>query len=207
MSSAITSKSDLLRAPKFPCLTLPRKTCPRRAAAAAGEAAQIQPALGVDASELFGSGNVAPALPGSVVNGHSHHQVVARLQTCKLDAALEAANKRVIAADKLVAESTTEAEFEETTAALDCAVRHLEKVASCAQRCAMVAHTLSGGGWEAGVERESKRLRIDGGNDTPGALTPTTMGINEATGGPDGVVEAADVVVVADGKEEGGVVE
>lgn len=113
-----------------------------------------------------------------MTNGHAH-LAVTRIQPCKLDAALEAANKRVVAADKRVANSTTDQEFEEATAALDSAVRHLEKVASCAQRCAMIAHTLSGGAWDT-PERETKRMRMDG-SSTPNALTPTGMTLNEAT--------------------------
>lgn len=161
-----------------------QKTCPRRANHG-NEAPTIQPALGVDAAEIF-AGNVAPALQ-AVGNGHT--ALVARVQPCKLDAALEAANKRVISADKQVATAATDQEFEEATAALDSAVRHLEKVAQCAQRCAMVAHTLSGGGWEHS-EREAKRMRLDAGTHTPGQLTPTTLALNDATAG--GAAEAVD---------------
>lgn len=165
-----------------------RKTCPRRASAGS-EAASIQPALGVDTSDLFGgvASNVAPSL--SVTgNGHAGPLALARLQPPKLEHALEAANKRVLAADKQVANASTDAEFEEATVVLDNAVRNFEKVASCAQRCAALAQTL-GGGWESTspVEREAKRMRLD---PTSCALTPTTLTLNEATSG--GAADAVD---------------
>lgn len=174
-----------------------RKTCPRRGPAG-NEAPAIQPALGVEAAEIFAS-NVAPALPGAMTNGHTH-LAVTRIQPCKLDAALEAANKRVVAADKRVASSTTDQEFEEATAALDSAVRYLEKVASCAQRCAMIAHTLSGGTWET-PERETKRMRMDG-TSTPNALTPTAITLND--GNATATAEAVDNTdaVSGEAKEE-----
>lgn len=186
-----------------------QKTCPRRASAC-GEAA-IQPALGVDASELFGgvASNVAPALPASVTgNGHHHHHPpphlpVTRVQPAKLEAALEAANKRVMAADKQVASATTEPEFEEATSALDFAVRHLEKVASCAQRCAVIAHNLCGSAaWDGnqGVsEREPKRMRLEGAT-SPTALTPTNINMNEST--PPAPTETAESPGEPEVKEE-----
>lgn len=166
-----------------------QKTCPRRATHG-NETPTIQPALGVDAAEIF-AGNVAPAL--QMPNGH---HFITRIQPCKLDAALEAANKRVIAADKQVSTAGTEQDFEEATSALDSAVRHLEKVAQCAQRCAIVAHSLSGGGWEH-AERDAKRMRIDTGTHTPGQLTPTAMTLNDATAGA-----AQDAVETAEDEGE-----
>lgn len=171
-----------------------RKTCPRRASSG-GEAAAIQPALTVDAAELFGvASSVAPALPVTS-NGHVP-LAITRVQPAKLEAALEAANKRVMAADKQVAASSTDAEFEEATTQLDCAVRLFEKVASCAHRCAVVAQSLSGG-WDpsVSVERDHKRIRLE--SAPSGALTPSTMAMNEAA-----TVAASDAVDA--GTEEGG---
>eukprot|EP00177_Eucheuma_denticulatum_P000162 GFKZ01000290.1.p1 GENE.GFKZ01000290.1~~GFKZ01000290.1.p1 ORF type:complete len:234 (+),score=29.62 GFKZ01000290.1:308-1009(+) len=173
-----------------------QKTCPRRAVTGA-EATHIQPAMTVDAADIFTS-NVAPPLPGPVPNSHIAIAVT-RIQPCKLDAALEAANKRVMAADKQVANASSEQDFEEATNSLDSAVRLLEKVASCAQRCAIVAHSLGGGSWET-PEREPKRMRIESPS-TPHNLTPTTITLNDAT-----AVAATEAVdageVVTDGKVE-----
>lgn len=173
-----------------------QKTCPRRAVAGS-EATHIQPAINVDATEIFAS-NVAPALPAPVPNGHIAIPI-SRMQPWKLDAALEAANKRVMAADKQVATASSEQDFEDATAALDSAVRLLEKVANCAHRCAVVAHSLGGGTWES-PEREAKRMRIEGPS-TPTNLTPTTITLNDAAAGaPPDAVDAGEVVT--DGKVE-----
>lgn len=182
-----------------------RKTCPRRQSAG-NEAQTIQPAL--DASELFSgvANSVAPPLASGVGNGHhaGHGVPITRLQPAKLEAALEAANKRVIAADKAVASATTEQDFDEATSQLDTAVRQFEKVASCAQRCAAVAQTLSGG-WDINaspiVERESKRMRIDSG--AAGSLTPTAIALNEATTGAAAEAVDASEVVAGEAKDEG----
>lgn len=118
---------------------------------------------------------------------------ISRIFAPKLDAALEAANKRVFAADKQVATATTDQEFEEATANLDIAVRHMEKIASCAHRCAVINHTLSGG-WDnnpGSAEPQPKRLRLDHGGG--GALpTPITLTDTPAGGSAD-PVEPGDI--------------
>lgn len=133
------------------------KTCPRRASGG-GEAQIIQPALGVDGTDVFtvaGLNNVGRA---------AGVPAVARVSPLKLDGALEAANRRVLSAENEVASAQSAEEFEDATRALDTAVVHLERVAACAKRCAVVAFNLSA---PAAVEvtalpaRETKRARID----------------------------------------------
>lgn len=150
------------------CVRLLRKTCPKRASLG-GEAASIQPAL-VDPTDIFAS-NVAPAmpsgLPGPVANGSGaeHHDGVRMMVPLKLEGALDAANKRVVSAEKQVAAAATAQEFEDATVALDAAVRLLEKVAACAQRCALVAQSLAAPQpWDSAAgdgDRDAKRMRLD----------------------------------------------
>lgn len=105
---------------------------------------------------------------------------MARLQPAKLEAALDAANKRVLAADKQVANAATNLEFDRATDALLAAVQHLETVASCAKRCAMVAHTLAAP-WESNSsdgERERKRMRLEAG--AVAGLPPATLALAES---------------------------
>ncbi|CAN8073187.1 unnamed protein product [Agarophyton chilense] len=188
-----------------------QKTCPRRTSVA-NEAHSIQPALEAD---LFGpvTGGVAPALVG---NGHQPPPgPITRVQPAKIDAALEAANKRVVAADNAVASAKTEQEFEEATAQLDTAVRSLEKVASLVHRCAVVAHTLQGN-WDiaqsAVVERETKRMRMDTSSSAavtptattmpPASMPATSMALNDATAAAATEAVEAQQVVVSEPKEE-----
>lgn len=147
-------------------------------------------------ADLF-SGVASSVAPSLVGNGHHPPGPITRVQPAKIDAALEAANKRVVAADSAVANAKTEQEFEDATAQLDSAVRSLEKVAALAHRCAVVAHTLHGN-WDstqASVERDAKRMRLDT-TPTP-ALAPATISLNEAsTATATETVEVSEVVAV-----------
>lgn len=134
-----------------------RKTCPRRGPGGA-EAAVIQPAL--DAADMFGVGSLGTPV------GRTTGPVpaVGRIQPLKLEAAIDAANRRVLNAESAVAGAQTNEDFEEATSALDLAVSQLERIGACAKRCALVAYSLSTPSMDISPTpalREGKRLRLD----------------------------------------------
>lgn len=136
--------------------TVYSKTCPRRATTSA-EAAVIQPALDGD---MFGVGGLGtPVGRGGSTSG------VGRVQPMKLETALEAANRQVLAAENAVASSQTSEEFGKATDNLDLAVARLERIANCAKRCALVAYSLSTTSLDISpapaVNRDNKRQRME----------------------------------------------
>lgn len=88
-----------------------------------------------------------------------------RVEPLKLEAALNAAKRRVITAENNVAAAATNEEFEEATTALDLAVSQLERIGACAKRCALVAYSLNAPHLDMTLAqpamRENKRLRLD----------------------------------------------
>lgn len=91
---------------------------------------------------------------------------VGRVQPLKLEAAIDAANRRVLAAEGAVANAQTNEDFEEATSALDLAVSQLERIGACAKRCALVAYSLSTPSLDispGAPMREGKRIRLDSG--------------------------------------------
>lgn len=181
------------------CVHLQRKTCPRRQASAEVAAASAIQPLGVE-TDLFGTqtGLTHP----HAQNGHALPYRTVSL--CKLDAAVEAANKRVAMFEKQVVNAESDQEFLEATLAMEKAVAVYEKVASCAQRCAIIAHGFSMQGWTTEQQdgRESKRMRLE----TP--QTPSGVIQVVVPTGPNGDADASDVVdqesvEVQDVKEEG----
>lgn len=118
----------------------------------------IQPALVEDG--MFGG--VTLSSPVGRTGGASPGPP--RIQPLKLDAALEAANRRVLSAESAVAAAASNEEFEEATSALDLAVSHLERIGACAKRCALVAYSLNAPHLDmspAQPMRDNKRLRLD----------------------------------------------
>lgn len=112
-----------------------------------------------------------------------------RSSPAKLEDALEAAQKRVLAADKAVAAAGSDSDFMAATDVLEASVTNLEKIASCVQRCAIVAQTLAypvisstlycrGRRDDAERERDPKRSKIDAG----ASLAPTALAFGDSSG-------------------------
>jgi hypothetical protein len=67
-----------------------------------------------------------------------------RIADLPLDAALNAARGRVLAAEIALAKASTEKDFESATVTLEKRVRALEQVVACAQRCAAAVRAYNG---------------------------------------------------------------
>lgn len=149
------------------------KTCPRRStptettvATSGMTAAIIQPAIGAPNEDMMYS------LGNSVSR-------TTRVQPLKLEAALEAANRRVLAAEASVTNAETNEDFEEATTALDIAVSHLERIGACVKRCAIVAFSLNSPTAQLDISStpppppppSQKRLRLDH-HSTPTNIAP-----------------------------------
>lgn len=180
-----------------------RKTCPRRGSS--GAEATIQPAL-VDTAELFdnptagiqptGNGHTSPAQPsssapaaaGATTPGSasgptsSHSPPLPMMEPARLEASLDVAHKRVVAADKQVASANTDEEFSVATSALETAVGDLEKITDFARRCYAVSKALLSflerTMTDDDDERDRKRPRID---HQMRASNPPVLTLNEVT--------------------------
>lgn len=119
-------------------------------------------------------------------SGHSSPAPFWRAQPAKLEGALEAAYKRVLAADKLVSTASSEDDFHDATSTLETAVINLEKVSACARRCQAIAKDLAAD--EDREERERKRARMSSPQ-----LHTSNMALNEATGAASEAVDGGDI--------------
>lgn len=135
-----------------------------------------------------------PQLPSS--------PIMPGFQQPKLEAALNTANKRVITAGTQIAKATTNLQAERAIVDLSYAVRHLETVAFCAKRCAMVAHELTSPLEFSGGDGEyvRKRMRLEAG--TASGQSPSwPAALDSATKEP---IETGDVnEVVSEERDDG----